>query len=266
MSEEDIIIDLNELSNNEKIYNSDIILSILEICTYNKRYNYECSNNTKSFWERVVKEEVLKKIFKNFKPETLRKYWKIIREAGDVNRYIEVVKNSTKFINSPKLKLLQIINCISSFIKSGEEDFFKYLKTFDPKQKYDKNSSENSNINEQETRTEEIFHKISDDQETNIKVTEDIEPKMILLDNIINEFIKITKYDRGEIISALYGTNNIENAYLYLTNKEKYKSLYFNQEEDSIIINNNEEEKMKKLIEEKGEKLVKERKKFLKVE
>ena len=178
MTEEDIIIDLNELSNCDKINNSDIILAILEICTYNKRYNYECSNNTKSFWDRVVKEEVLKKIFKNFKPETLRKYWKIIREAGDSNKYIEIVKSSTKVINSPKLKLLQIINCISSFIKSGEDDFFKYLKNFDPKQKIDtKNYSDNSNIIDQDTRTDEIFHKISDEQENNIKSLEDIEPK-----------------------------------------------------------------------------------------
>ena len=266
MTEEDIIIDLNELSNCDKINNSDIILAILEICTYNKRYNYECSNNTKSFWDRVVKEEVLKKIFKNFKPETLRKYWKIIREAGDSNKYIEIVKNSTKVINSPKLKLLQIINCISSFIKSGEDDFFKYLKNFDPKQKIDtKNYSDTSNIIDQDTRTDEVFHKISDEQENNVKSLEDIEPKMILLDNIINEFIKITKYERDDIFKALYGTNNIENAYLYLTDKEKGKNLFFTPEEDSIIINKNEKQ-IKKLIEEKGEKLVNERKKFLKIE
>ena len=135
MLEEEIIIDLNELSNSQKINNSDIILSILEICTFNKRYNYECSNNTKAFWDRVVKEEVLKKIFKSFKPETLRKYWKIIREAGDINKYIETVKENSKLINNQKYKLLQVINCISSFIKEGKEDFKEYFRSFDPKHK-----------------------------------------------------------------------------------------------------------------------------------
>ena len=70
----DTIIDLLKLSMQSEIKNSDIILSILEICTFNKKYNYDCSNNTKAFWDRVVEEGILKKIFKNFKSETLRKY------------------------------------------------------------------------------------------------------------------------------------------------------------------------------------------------
>ena len=60
------IIDLPKLAGQSEIQNSDIILAIFEICTFNKKYNYECSNNTKAFWERVVGEEVLKKIFINF--------------------------------------------------------------------------------------------------------------------------------------------------------------------------------------------------------
>jgi hypothetical protein len=59
-------MDLPKLSTKSYITNTDIILSILEICTFNKRYNYDCSNNTKAFWDRVVKEGILKKIFKNF--------------------------------------------------------------------------------------------------------------------------------------------------------------------------------------------------------
>ena len=165
MLDDEIIIDLNELSKSPAINNSDIILSILEICTFNKRYNYECSNNTKSFWDRVVKEEILKKIFKNFKPETLRKYWKIIREAGDNNKYIETIRNYSKIINNPKIKLLQVINCISSFIKSGEEDFKKHFSLFDPKQKYNNdiyrsNTNANTNSNKQNYRNDELFNKI----------------------------------------------------------------------------------------------------------
>ena len=79
----DFIIDLPKLSMQSEIKNSDIILAILEICTFNKKYNYDCSNNTKAFWDRVVQEEILQKIFKNFKSETLRKYWKVIRNAGN---------------------------------------------------------------------------------------------------------------------------------------------------------------------------------------
>ena len=269
--EDDIIIDLNELSNCSKINNSDIILSILEICTFNKRYNYECSNNTKSFWDRVVQEEVLKKIFKNFKPETLRKYWKLIREAGDINKYIETIRTYSKIINNPKYKLLQIINCISSFIKSGEEDFKKYFSIFDPKQKIEtKNYSDTNNndsTTEQNYKNEEIFHKIKDEQETIEDNSKDIEPKILLLDNIINELMKITKFGREEVFNALYGTNNnIENAFLYLTNKEMNEKLFFRPVDDLIIKNDNPKDALEKLIEEKGEKLVNERKQFLKIQ
>ena len=57
----DQIMDLPRLSIKSNITHSDIILSILEICTFNKKYNYECSNNTKAFWDRVVEEGILKK-------------------------------------------------------------------------------------------------------------------------------------------------------------------------------------------------------------
>jgi len=338
MLDDEIIIDLNELSNSPTINNSDIILSILEICTFNKRYNYECSNNTKSFWDRVVKEEILKKIFKNFKPETLRKYWKIIREAGDNNKYIETIRNYSKFINNPKFKLLQVINCISSFIKSGEEDFKKYFSSFDSKQKFNNDISSsytnaNTNLNEQNYRNDELFNKIQDENDlqinnennidnnsniekntendnnneseninnyigeninndnqseninnsienyNNAKVNDnddekknEIEPKIKLLDNIINELMKITKFSREEVYNALYGTSsNIENAYLYLTQKEEKKNdiVFFTPEDDLIIKNDKNEEKkedMNKLMKEKGEKFIIERKKFLNLE
>ena len=67
---EEAIMDLPKLAVKSDITNSDIILAIFEICTFNKKYNYECSNNTRAFWERVVEEEVLKKIFKNFKSDS----------------------------------------------------------------------------------------------------------------------------------------------------------------------------------------------------
>ena len=79
--------------------------------------------------------------------------------------------------------------------------------------------------------------------------------------------MKYTKFQKEEIFNALYWTNNnIENAYLYLTEKEKNKILFFKPEDDLIIKNINQKEELKKLIEEKGEKLINERKKFLKIE
>ena len=114
----DIIIDLPKLSQQSEIKNSDIILAIIEICTFNKKYNYDCSNNTKAFWDRVVEEGILKKIFKNFKGETLRKYWKIIRNAGNNEKFVEAVRKNEKFINNPVFKLLPLVNAIAYYIQT----------------------------------------------------------------------------------------------------------------------------------------------------
>ena len=131
----DFIIDLPKLSMQSEIKNSDVILAILEICTFNKKYNYDCSNNTKAFWDRVVQEEILQKIFKNFKSETLRKYWKVIRNAGNTEKFVEAVRKNEKFINNPVFKLLPLINAIAYYIQTDETDFEEFFSVFNAKNK-----------------------------------------------------------------------------------------------------------------------------------
>jgi hypothetical protein len=273
------IIDLPKLSNQSEIKNSDIILSILEICTYNKKYNYDCSNNTKAFWERVVDEEILKKIFKNFKSETLRKYWKIIRMAGNNNKFIDTVKHNEKFINNPVFKLLPIINAISSFVQSNEknfEEFFIDYNSKDKKIKEVKEDNENNNINfignkrHQEKSISpppKIAVKINQENNNvinNEEKTEEKNPKMEQLDELVNKLMEISKFSREEVVRALYGTsNNLENAYKYLQDNEKYDKYFFVQTDDYIIKNLRNKGYYIDLINQKGEELVKEREKFL---
>jgi hypothetical protein len=273
------IIDLPKLSNQSEIKNSDIILSILEICTYNKKYNYDCSNNTKAFWERVVDEEILKKIFKNFKSETLRKYWKIIRMAGNNNKFIDTVKHNEKFINNPVFKLLPIINAVSSFVQSNEknfEEFFIDYNSKDKKIKEVKEDNENNNINfignkrHQEKSISpppKIAVKINQENNNVIKneeKTEEKNPKMEQLDELVNKLMEISKFSREEVVRALYGTsNNLENAYKYLQDNEKYDKYFFVQTDDYIIKNLRNKGYYIDLINQKGEELVKEREKFL---
>ena len=289
----DIIIDLPKLSTQSEIKNSDIILAILEICTFNKKYNYDCSNNTKAFWDRVVQEEILKKIFKNFKSETLRKYWKIIRNAGNTEKFVEAVRKNEKFINNPVFKLLPLINAIAYYIQTEEtnfEEFFsvfnsKNKKNFSPKvekeeskekntdnnllgnkrQEPDKNNIEeeilNNNGGNNNNKKMELKQPIlikNDDEE------KEIEKRMMDFDDIVNRMMKISKLSREEVLIALYGTSyNIKNAFLYLKNNEKYDKYFFLGTDDLVIEKMRDKKYYKDLVDDKGIELVKEREKFL---
>ena len=285
------IIDLPKLSNQSEIKNSDIILAILEICIYNKKYNYDCSNNRKAFWDRVVGEEILQKIFKNFKSETLRKYWKIIRMAGNNSKFIETVKHYEKFINNPVFKLLPIINAISSFVQTEEKNFENYFLLYNSKEKkaliQKSEKQENKNINlignkrnlEKDSSVKIISVKKSQNNNNNKEKNEDmmkddqkreeekkeyVDPKVSKLDELVNKLMEISTFSREEVVDALYGTsNNIENAYKYLKDNEKYEKYYFVQTDDYIIKNLRNKGYYIDLINEKGEELVKEREKFL---
>ena len=262
----DLIMDLPKLSTKSYITNTDIILSILEICTFNKRYNYDCSNNTKAFWDRVVKEGILKKIFKNFKSETLRKYWKIIRQTGNNDKYLEVVKQNEDFINNNGFKLLPIINTISTFITTPPKDqnFEEYFIEHNPKElkemaKRDPSPEKDENLEQKQKRKKlEKYQKEFSDKNN-------IDPKILELEETIEILMKITNAKRENVYRALHGcTGNIKNAYLYLKDSKKYEKYFFASTDDYIIKNLKNKSYYLNLLNKKGEESVKERERFLK--
>ena len=262
----DLIMDLPKLSTKSYITNTDIILSILEICTFNKRYNYDCSNNTKAFWDRVVKEGILKKIFKNFKSETLRKYWKIIRQTGNNDKYLEVVKQNEDFINNNGFKLLPIINTISTFITTPpkEQNFEEYFIEHNPKElkemaKREPSPEKDENLEQKQKRKKiEKYQKEFSDKNN-------IDPKILELEETIEILMKITNAKRENVYRALHGcTGNIKNAYLYLKDSKKYEKYFFASTDDYIIKNLKNKSYYLNLLNKKGEESVKERERFLK--
>ena len=262
--EEEAIMDLPKLAVKSDITNSDIILAIFEICTFNKKYNYECSNNTKAFWDRVVQEGILKNIFKNFKSETLRKYWKIIRQTGNNAKFMEIVRQNDKFINNPLFKLLPIINGISAYITSPPEDkqsFEEYfLSVNTPKEKRVVPKEETQT--EREKKEKKIKDKKEEQEESE---KEYVEPKLLEMGSILDILMKLTKCTREEAFRALLGcTGNIKNAYLYLIDNDKYEKYFFYQTDDYVIKHLKNKHYYSNLINKKGEDRVNEREKFIK--
>jgi hypothetical protein len=261
---EEAIMDLPKLAVKSDITNSDIILAIFEICTFNKKYNYECSNNTKSFWDRVVQEGILKNIFKNFKSETLRKYWKIIRQTGNNAKFMEIVRQNETFINNPFFKLLPIINGISAYISSPPEDkktFQEYFLSVNiPKEKKVVPKEEN---NAEKEKKEKKLKEKKEEQEESEK--EFVEPKLLEMNNTLDILMKLTKCTREEAFSALLGcTGNIKNAYLYLMDNDKYEKYFFYHTDDYVIKHLKNKHYYTTLLNKKGEDNVNEREKFIK--
>ena len=292
----DGIIDLMKLSTQHEIKNSDIILAIIEICTFNKKYNYDCSNNTKAFWDRVVEEGILKKIFKNFKGETLRKYWKIIRNAGNNEKFVEAVRKNEKFINNPVFKLMPLVNAIAYYIQTDEKNFEDFFTEFNAKTKkssvpkVDKAEKEEKkekcpinllgnkrpepdNNNENDEIQIHIGKNINNKdnnltlKEPNVaKIEQESEKdqKMIEFDETVNKMMTISKLSREEVLVALYGTSfNLKNAYLYMKDNEKYDKYFFLGTDDYVIKNLSDKGYFVDLKNIKGEELMKERQKFL---
>ena len=257
------IVDLGKLIRQSEIRNSDVILTIFEICTFNKKYNYDCSNNTKAFWERVVNEDILKKIFKNFKSETLRKYWKMMRLAGNNDKYIEIVRQNEDFINNPVFKLLTIINGITTYIQTNSnKNFEDYFTSLNSKNRPPSHKNESEKKNDSFTRAKGLKVKKIEEKEESEK--EEVDPKILKLDDLINQLMKITKFSREEVFRALYGTSgNIKHAYLYLMDNIKYDKYYFLDTDDYIIKNLRTKNYFKELMDKKGEELIKEREIFL---
>ena len=292
----DGIIDLMKLSTQHEIKNSDIILAIIEICTFNKKYNYDCSNNTKAFWDRVVEEGILKKIFKNFKGETLRKYWKIIRNAGNNEKFVEAVRKNEKFINNPVFKLMPLVNAIAYYIQTDEKNFEDFFTEFNAKTKkssvpkVDKaekeekkekcpinllgnkrpepdNNNENDEIQihiEQNINNKDNNLTLKEPNVAKIEQEPEKDQKMIEFDETVNKMMTISKLSREEVLVALYGTSfNLKNAYLYMKDNEKYDKYFFLGTDDYVIKNLSDKGYFVDLKNIKGEELMKERQKFL---
>lgn len=101
----DTVISLSELIDKKSGYtNSDMILMILEICLNAKKYGITSSNNTRKFWDEVYEKEEWENFLLTFKPETLRKYWRILRDTNDYKKIIDTVQSYANDLNYPGVK------------------------------------------------------------------------------------------------------------------------------------------------------------------
>jgi hypothetical protein len=226
--------------NNISIPNSELILIMLEVCLNSTQYGIDKDNSSRAFWEEIGKLDLLKPITTKFKPETLRKYWRTIREAKKYRKIITETRRYRTELDNPNLKLLSSIKIICEYVSNSSHRKFEYfLNKHLPPVKVKKITVEEMTPDEQ-------------------------------INDILSTFKKCfpRKKDK-EILEVLYMTSfDIENTYLVLKDRENLSFLLFSEKDDEIVSKSWEEknetgEDYQDVINIKGLEEVLRRKEFL---
>jgi len=99
------IIDMDQIKNT-KITNSLLLLALIEICVNAEKYGIKLANKSRVFWDEVYSIKQFETIFKNFKAETLRKYWRIISDIGKLNSVIKTINTYSSIIDNENAKYI----------------------------------------------------------------------------------------------------------------------------------------------------------------
>ena len=231
---------LSKYNDNDNIPNSEIILILLEICLNSSQFGIDKDNSSRAFWEEVGKKPELKKITDKFKPETLRKYWRTIRETKKFKKIISEIKKYKNELNNQNMKLFAGIHAVCEYVSNPGRKMEFYL---------------NKHMTKVANKS-----KITVNDMSPVQQIEDI------VNTIKKYFPKKNEKEIGEILAK--NNFDIENTFLVLKDAENFENLCFTEEEDAIIKKNYEDkddnnEEYQNLINTKGLEEVLRRKEFL---
>ena len=186
---------------NKLISNTDMILFILELCLNSSQFNLKGDNSSRKFWEEVGKLKELSPITNIFKPETLRKYWRLLRNIKKPKKIINILNEHKNLINNENIKLLASINIIYDFIFFPKKGIEFYINKYCGK------------ILDKAKKSRKVKDMSIDEQ----------------IDEIISEFEKaFPLMKKEEIVEKLYKNNfDVRNTYLVMKDEKNFGYLSF---------------------------------------
>ena len=193
--------------NNINIPNSELILIMLEVCLNSSQYGIDKDNSSRAFWEEIGKLDLLKPITTKFKPETLRKYWRTIREAKKFRKIITETRRYKTELDNPNLKFLSSIKIICEYVTNASHKKIEYFL--------------NKHLPPVKVK----------------KITpEEMTPEQQISDILATFKSCFPKKKEKEILEVLYMTSfDIENTFLVLKDRENLSFLLFNEKDDEIV-------------------------------
>ena len=210
--------------------NTQIILMLLEICLNSSNYGINLDNSSRLFWEKIAEKKNEFSVLEQFKPETLRKYWRRLRTTKKYKQIISDVKEYENKLNEQNMKLLSSINALCDFVLCPYKGIDYYIEKYTMKHP----------IKKKEVKDEEPIDEIANTLKLEFK------------EKSIEEIIQILYMVSGDI----------KKAYLVLKDKDKFGRLAFDEKDDNIILGNHKKE-YNELARNKGNDNIIERKKFL---
>ena len=120
-------INLEDLSKHHVINYSDILLALVEVGQNAESYLFPYSSKSKCFWADVLEYTALKKIFVDFKAETLRKYWHELSKF-DAQDTTDLIKKNKSYLDKVPLKLGTIVSSITKLLNGEIKDLKEYIE------------------------------------------------------------------------------------------------------------------------------------------
>ena len=204
---------------------------LLEICLNSSNYGIDLDNSSRLFWEKIAEKKDEFPVLEQFKPETLRKYWRRLRTTKKYKQIISDVKEYENKLNDENMKLLSSINALCDFVLQPYKGIDYYIEKYTLKH----------NIKKKEIKIEEPIENIANTL------------KLEFSDKSLDEIIKILYMVSG----------NIKKAYLILKDKENFGKLAFDEKDDIIVLGNDNAKEYNELARFKGNDNILERKSFL---
>ena len=223
------ILNIKELKT--PLNNTQIILMLLEICLNSSNYGINLDNSSRLFWEKIAEKKNEFSVLEQFKPETLRKYWRRLRTTKKYKQIISDVKEYENKLNDENMKLLSSINALCDFVLQPYKGIDYYIEKYTLKH----------NIKKKEIKIEEPIENIANTL------------KLEFSDKSLDEIIKILYMVSGDI----------KKAYLILKDKENFGKLAFDEKDDIIVLGNDNAKEYNELARFKGNDNILERKSFL---
>ena len=119
-------INLEDLSKHHLITYSDILLALLEVGKNSNSYLFAYSSKSKCFWTDILQYTILKKIFSDFKAETLRKYWSELSKF-DTEEATDLIKKHKSYLDKLPVKLGTIVSSLSKMLNGTIKDLKEYI-------------------------------------------------------------------------------------------------------------------------------------------